>query len=90
MSVQNFDKLWCVVELYSPVEIPIKMYDDDLVPFGHLPDFFNVQNRIKPFNLQPKQNVRLIGIFDSYEAAKTVSFSSPNRVLLGPSSVNKI
>jgi len=84
MSVQNFDKLWCVVELYSPVTT----YEDDLLPFGHLPDFFNSQNRIKPFNLQPKQNVRSVGIFDSYEAAKTVSFSSPNRVLLGPSSVN--
>ena len=84
MSVQNFDKLWCVVELYSLVTT----YEDDLLPFGHLPDFFNSQNRIKPFNLQPKQNVRLVGIFDSYEAAKTVSFSSPNRVLLGPSSVN--
>lgn len=83
MSVQNFDKLWCVVELYSPMEIPIKMYEDDLVP-----DFFYSQNRIKSFNLQPKQNVRLVGIFDSYEAAKTISFSSPNRVLLGPSSVN--
>jgi hypothetical protein len=83
MSVQNFDKLWCVVELYTPMEIPIKMYEDDLIP-----DFFNVQNRIKPFNLQPKQNVRLVGIYNSYEAAKTVSFSSPNRVLLGPSSVN--
>jgi len=88
MSVYNFDKLWCVIELYTPIEIPIKMYDDDLIPFGHLPDFFNSQNRIKPFNLQPKQNVRLIGIFDSYEVAKTVSFSSPNRVLLGPCSVN--
>jgi hypothetical protein len=83
MSVQNFDKLWCVVELYSPIEIPIKMYEDDLVP-----DFFNSQNRIKSFNLQPKQNVRLVGIYNSYEAAKTVSFSSPNRVLLGPSFVN--
>ena len=88
MSVQNFDKLWCVVELYTPMEIPIKMYEDDLLPFGHLPDFFNSQNRIKPFNFLPKQNVRLVGIFDSYEAAKTVSFSSPNRVLLGPSSIN--
>ena len=84
MSVQNFDKLWCVVELYSPVTT----YEDDLLPFGHLPDFFNSQNRIKPFNFPPKQNVRLVGIFDSYEAAKTVSFSSPNRVLLGPSTVN--
>lgn len=83
MSVQNFNKLWCVIELYIPMEIPIKMYEDDLVP-----DFFNSQNRIKSFNLQPKQNVRLVGFFDSYEAAKIVSFSSPNRVLLGPSSVN--
>jgi hypothetical protein len=83
MSVQNFDKLWCVVELYSHMEIPFTMYEDDLVP-----DFINPLNRIKPFNLQPKQNVRLIGIYNSYEAAKSVSFSSPNRVLLGPSSVN--
>jgi len=83
MSVQNFDKLWCVVELYSLMEIPFTMYEDDLVP-----DFINPLNRIKPFNLQQKQNVRLIGIYNSYEAAKAVSVSSPNRVLLGPSSVN--
>jgi hypothetical protein len=87
MSVQNFDKLWCVVELYSHMEIPIKMYEDDLVPFGHLPDFFNVQNRIKPFNLQPKQNVRLIGIYNSYEAANLARFGT-NRILLGPTSIN--
>ncbi len=131
MNTFQTDKLWVVVELFTQVEVPIRMLDDDLSstpplstpfgtpefgpnsnfgasfnsvkslvaqpvsplkisrpkPFGDVPDFMNPNRRIKQF--VPNQSVRLIGIFSSYESAKSASVAGPNRVLLGPSSVNE-
>ena len=118
MNTFQTDKLWVVVELFTQVEVPIRMLDDDLSstpplstpfgtpefgpnsnfgsplkisrpkPFGDVPDFMNPNRRIKPFG-SSNQSVRLIGIFSSYESAKSASVAGPNRVLLGPSSVNE-
>ncbi len=52
-------------------------------PYGDIPDFAKYKHK---FVSSPE--VRLIGIFSSYEAAKSASSCAPNRVLLGPSSVS--
>lgn len=106
MNTFQTNKLWVVIELYSPIENSFRTLDDQLSStqhlstsygsplkishpkqFGDFNNFINPSPKIKPSG-PPNQNVRLIGIFFSYEAAKSTSIISPNRVVLGPCSVN--
>ena len=99
MEINN--KYWVVIEVFKPMQVPIRMLGTEPPSlFGpdinlanrkmgfDFPDF-EPPNYISGSNLRnPLPELKLIGIYTSFENAQYAVAGYSNRKILGPQSIN--